>query len=340
VTRDVLAAAPAPSPRPRIDDDGRERQKERERESRERDGSRERERSESDSRRTRIESRDSDRQDFSLGVNLLDQTAHRSNRTLAVVVADGKPGADSTRPLTAEAMQSLIESNPTAAGMPGPSSTAVLQISSMVATERGLRVRFNQALSAAALQAASASGSALQLMRGDQVVPGTLAIDPDGEGLRFDTDTGALPAGEYRVLLRSDSGAFVTPGGVRLDGDYDGRAGGNYQGRFTLPVSARLGAAGANGELSYEAQATQNYADIFAALSGGWGGAMSAALGPLAMNRRRRGRATSDEAVRVDGLDRLHTDDLGFAVQAVVPTALAAQTGRTRASANDWEIRL
>jgi hypothetical protein len=224
--------------------------------------------------------------------------------------------------------------------MPGPSSTAVLQISSMVATERGLRVRFNQALSAAALQAQSASGSALQLMRGDQAVPGTLVIDPDGEGLRFDTDTGALPAGEYRVLLRSDSGAFVTPEGARLDGDYDGRAGGNYQGRFTVPVSARLGAAEANGELSYEAQASQNYADIFAALSGGWGGAMSAALGPLANTRRRRGRATSDQAVRVDGLDRLHTDDLGFAVQSVVPTALAAQTGRTRASANDWEIRL
>jgi hypothetical protein len=235
-------------------------------------------------------------------------------------------------------MQALIESNPTAAGVAGPSSTAALQINSMVATERGLRVRFNQALAAAALQAAS--GSALLLMRGDQVVPGTLVIDPDGEGLRFDTDAGSLPAGEYRVLLRSDSGAFVTPGGARLDGDYDGRAGGDFQGRFTVPVSAGLGAADAGSELSYEAQAIKDYADIFAALSGGWGGAMSAALGPLASNRRRRGRATSDQAVRVEGLDRLHTDDLDFAVQAVVPTAVAAQAGRARASANDWEIRI
>ena len=338
VTREVLPAASAPSQRPRVEDDGRGRQKERERESRERDS--ERERSESDSRRPRLETRAAERPGFNLGVDLIDQTAHRSNRVVAVVVADGRPGinADGSAPLTAEAMQALIESNPTAAGVAGPSSTAALQINSMVATELGLRVRFNQALAAAALQAAS--GSALLLMRGDQVVPGKLVIDPDGEGLRFDTDAGTLPAGEYRVLLRSDSGAFVTPEGSRLDGDYDGRAGGDFQGRFTVPVSAGLGAADASSELSYEAQAIKDYADIFAALSGGWGGAMSAALGPLANNRRRRGRTMCDQAVRVEGLDRLHTEDLDFAVQAVVPTAVAAQAGRARASANDWEIRI
>jgi hypothetical protein len=235
-------------------------------------------------------------------------------------------------------MQALIASNPTAAGVPSTASPAALQISSMVATEHGLRMRFNRALSAAALRAAP--GTALLLLRGDQVVPGTLVIDPDGAGLRFDAEGGSLPAGEYRVLLRADSGAFVTPEGVRLDGDYDGRAGGDYHGRFTVPVSAHVGATEVSSELLQAASAF-NDAAIDAMLSSGWGGAMSAALGPLVTSRRRRGRAVpGHNKVRVDELNRLHTANLDFAVQSAVPAALAAQANRASTSANDWEIRL
>jgi hypothetical protein len=56
--------------------------------------------------------------------------------------------------------------------------------------------------------------------------------------------------------------------------------------------------------------------------------------------RRRRAQRTEVQQVRVDGLDRLHRDDLDFAVQKVVPSALAAKVQRDGASTNDWEIRL
>jgi len=345
----AVTAAPAPAQRPRgddRDDDGRDKE-------------RERDRRESDSRprRSPERERESDREsDASLGVRVVDQSVHRGSRALAVVVAEGQAnppqvGAGAGAVLSADAMQSLLETNPTGAGVP---TNAVLQISTIVATDRGIRVRFNQAISAAALAAA---GDALIVMRGDQIVTGTVVVDPDGEGMRFDAASGEMPAGEYQVTLRTDSGAFVTPDGVRLDGDYDGQAGGDYRGRFTISVEVEAAVSPARAVQTAQVgdhstgggtgpQAVRAFAERFAVLYGGWGGVVSLALGPAALRRRSHGGRglldtinTDDTDVPVVLRDQVDASALKFAVQPMVPAAMAA-VARQKSSNNNWEIRL
>jgi hypothetical protein len=270
VTRDVLAATPAPSHHPREEDDGRERQKEQERKSRDRDSEIERARRESDSRLPRREIRDIERVDSRLDVNVVEQSAHRGSRTLAAIAFEEGSGVDANAQLSAAAMQTLIDSQPTAAGVAatGHPTAAMRQISSMVATERALRVGFDTSLSATDPQAAASVLPAMLLIRGEQV-----------------------------------------------------------------------GAAGACADVRYEPQQDlRDNSSNLAVLSGGLGGAASVALALLA--RRRRAQRTEVQQVRVDGLDRLHRDDLDFSVQKVVPSALAAKVQRDGASTNDWEIRL
>jgi hypothetical protein len=332
ITRDILAAAPASGERG--DNDGRETEREREHEraTREHEDAqlRERERADAGDSERRPPSHDSGETDSRLHTRVVDQTQHRGSRPLAWVRAEGDPDAAGTadQPLTAEAIEARLETRPTAEGSKPP---PLLQVSSIVATDRGLRVRFNQALSASAL-----AGSGITLLRGEQAMSGTLVIDPDSAGFRFDVDAGELTAGKYRVVLRTDSGAFVPPGGVRLDGDFDGRAGGDYRGRFTIPGAADQ-TSSVDGAAERGVQTARSGAEAFATLNGGWGGAMSLAFGPRAMLRRRRAPPPAAELVL---RDRFSGDELDFAIQAVVPASMVASTHRHKISANAWEIRL
>ena len=83
---------------------------------------------------------------------------------------------------------------------------------------------------------------------------GVLVPDPDGEGFRFESASGAMEPGEYRVMLKAESGAFVTADGLRLDGDGDGLSGGDFRGQ------ARVGKATARGEERPDSGATEPHA--------------------------------------------------------------------------------
>jgi hypothetical protein len=107
-----------------------------------------------------------------------------------------------------------------------------------------------------------------------------------------------------------------------------------------------------------ELSAIRAFAERFAALQGGWGGALSLALGPAALRRRRRGGRGLDDGSHISSVsggightasaatpsqvvfsDHADASALDFAVQPVVPAAMAA-AARQKSSNNDWEIRL
>jgi hypothetical protein len=146
---------------------------------------------------------------------------------------------------------------------------------------------------------------------------------------------GDLPAGEYRVRMLTDSGAFITPAGVKLDGDFNGDAGGDYNVRFTVPVGVPAEPVSLDDTAPDDLLQT---AQSWGTLYGGWGGAMSAALGPLANPRRRRSRAAAHADVVLQ--DSCDGNELDFAVQDVVPSSMATSAGLAKTSANNWEIRL
>lgn len=238
-------------------------------------------------------------------VSALDQSVHRQGRPLAMVLPESPAAPAGSLPLAprpaAVGMKDLFEP-PT----DSPAERRSLQVRMVLVTEHGLHVRFNQAIDPSRLDARG-----LVVLRGDVPLAGRLLPDPDGEGFRFVTDSELLP-GEYRVLLRAESGAFVLPGGEPLDGDRDGRAGGDFRGRVTV------------------------HAPDVLSLVGGWGGALSLALGPLAARRRAPPRAIDEDAVQLR--ERCEADGrLDFAVQA---PRVGVGGGRSGVKTYPWEIRL
>jgi hypothetical protein len=211
----------------------------------------------------------------------------------------------------------------------------VLQVRSIVVSSQGLRIRFNQAIDPRRLDV-----RAILVVRGETALAGRIEVDPDGEGLRFVLVDGVLSVGDYRVVLTVAGGAFVTPQGELLDGDYDGQAGGDYRGNFTLPSASTLplppaAAAATDGRTSAGAAA-------FASWQGGWGGVLSLALAPgaaAAARRRTRGKARpalSQEVVVREGVE---ADGYAFAVQQLGPRSMREPAAGVDGF-NAWEIRL
>ena len=148
--------------------------------------------------------------------------------------------------LTAQAMNELLETDPTAAGQSPP-----LQVRAITLSGGGLHVRFNRALDVARLVGAGAGGSAfvppvaVELLNGNTPVHARLLPDPDGAGLQLIVEGGWPSDGEYELRLRSNANGLVTIQGEWLDGDGDGRPGGDYVGRFTISRNANASASGA-----------------------------------------------------------------------------------------------
>jgi hypothetical protein len=326
LVRNILARVVTPPPQPEHEHE-KEHEQEQEREQ-ERDKEREKERDREEAREGRGQDNalhqprgfgdngmprystrfDDNRRDAS--VHLVDQSQNRPERNLAPVSSEIRV-AQSAR---------------------SDQAKAALQVRNVVLTDRGLRVRFNQAIDARKLQP-----EGLVVMRGDEQVRGVLVPDPDGEGFRFESASGAMEPGEYRVMLKAESGAFITPDGLRLDGDGDGISGGDFRGQ------ARVGKATARGEERPDSGAAEPDALDPAArnllVNGGLGGALSLALGQSSLSGRGRTarRRTLADALEPVRLRERTDEEFDFAIQTGLP---AADTSAAAALVNNWEIRL
>ena len=252
-------------------------------------------------------------------VRLVGQTAHPYGQALGFAVADGSgPGGSGGTPLTVDQMIALLDTHPPAAGTP-----AVLQVRGVLFTGNALRVRFNHAIDARALASGDVAAR-IVVLRDNQPVKGRLVADPDGEGFAFVAEQALLPEGSYTVLLKSGRGGIARADGDALDGDFDGRAGGDYKARFNLVNPAQRNALAptlqlvASMDWLSESWADQAWAPapaagtalpLWAGLTGGIGGLATLAAAPLLGHNRlarraaaagRRRAASADEPPRVN----------------------------------------
>jgi len=265
-------------------------------------------------------------------VNLAELSAHPHSQVMGFAKPETAPAPAPGPALTAQAMNELIESQPTGAG------PMALQVRGVAVTGGSLRVRFNQPLDLARLATVVDGGGAMRstqvvVMRGDQVVPGLLLPDPDAMGFRFVPDGGPLPAGDYAIQLRSRNDGFVNQRGDLLDGDYDGAAGGDYRARFQVEgVSLRSQAP------EVPAAAAVAEAPSWQTLLGGAGGVSMLMAGLLPAAPRRR---TAHPAVPAPQLRRERA--LPQAMQPLQRPAVGWLAGWLDAQpspGNDWRIRL
>ncbi|MEP7303633.1 MAG: hypothetical protein ABI699_19115, partial [Caldimonas sp.] len=178
--------------------------------------------------------------DIRFSATLIGQTAHPFAASVGFVrIESAGTSQPLANPLTAP-MAALLQGHPTPAGQPAP-----LQVESLVVTVSGLRVRFNQAFDPRELGGADAVASRIVVLRDKVPVKGRIVLDPDGEGFTFIADGAPLPAGEYTVRLVSGAKGFAKPNGDALDGDYDGKAGGDFRGSFRVAAPVRVGASDA-----------------------------------------------------------------------------------------------
>jgi len=265
-------------------------------------------------------------------VNLAELSAHPHSQVVGFAKPETAPAPAAGPALTAQAMNELIESQPTGAG------PTALQVRGVAVTGGSLRVRFNQPLDLARLATVVDGGGAMRstqvvVMRGDQPVPGLLLPDPDAMGFRFVPDGGPLAAGDYAVLLRSRNDGFVSQRGELLDGDYDGAAGGDYRARFQVEgVSLR---SQAPEEAAAPAVAE---APSWESLLGGAGGVsmLMASLMPAAPRRRTARPAAPaprlrSERVLPEAMQPLQRPAAGW---------LAGWLDAQPTPGNDWRIRL
>jgi hypothetical protein len=297
-------------------------------------------------------------------VGLSEQSAHPYSQALSFAVAEAvAAGSTAGGPLTAQAMNQLVEAQPTAAG-----ATRTLQVKGVAVTGGGVRVRFNQAVDLGRLAVQGDAAGTLRstqvvVLRGDRVVPGMLIPDPDGAGFSFIPEGGPLPRGEYTLLLRSGAGGVVNTRGDWLDGDYDGQAGGDYRARFSvdgLPLLQADRAAPPAGEalLSFSSGEAlkadpppQPEGDwLLHTLLGGAGGAsmLMASLGPWSVARPapvRRARAPRRLAAAVAPV-RIRSTAPAAAASAATRLDkagtpwLSGWLDAPQAPCNDWRIRL
>lgn len=226
----------------------------------------------------------------------VDSTAHPYTQALGFATPEG--GAPASDPW---GMLSDDEANP---GHP----PGTLRVQAVIVTGAGLHVRFNQAFDLSALSGDNAA-SRLTVLRGDVPVRGRVVADPDGLGFSFIADAAAMREGEYSVRLRSGANGFATPNGEALDGDADGRAGGDYRGHFKVVIPA-LGALGATitvaGDLDWIAERWTTEGDApgvagdfgIVALGGGLG-SLAMLTVPLAVPRTTRAGERNDWRIRL-----------------------------------------
>jgi hypothetical protein len=245
----------------------------------------------------------------------------------------------------------------------------------VVVTGGGLRVRFNQAVDVRALTAPGSTDAHIVVLRDNRPVKGRIVVDTDGQGFAFIVD-GLLPEGAYTVRL--PSAGTAKPNGEALDGDYDGKAGGDFRGHFNVAAPAqrlslddgpsfeRLAAPGAGGIITldggndwvaqrwtvqHDAGLGGGLDAVWTSLTGGVGGLVTLAAMPLAVNTRLARRALAAGARRPAD-DDMDVDAAPIRIAAPAepgaePTAtrrapgwVARWLGSRRDEHNDWRIRL
>ena len=304
-----------------------------------------------------------------MSVSITPYSAHPYVQAIGFAVVEGRAGQVAGGTLTGEQMAALLESSPTAAG-----PADALQVRSVIVTASGVHVRFNQPFDSRVLLAGGAERLPITLKQGERVLGGRVVMDPDGEGFAFLVDGGLLPDGSYTVRLSSGAGGFAKPNGEALDGEYDGKAGGDYLGRFDVvnaalrlglneapPTSAwgagqaAPGIAGLNARLdasgerwSADSDAPQD--SVWGVLVGGVGGVATLAARTLADSRfARRALAAGRKTAAATGpgatIEIKLKADAGAEPETESPRHrspewMARWLGRGRSGNNNWRVRL
>jgi hypothetical protein len=274
--------------------------------------------------------------DFASGLSLgsVSQSSHDLPRALGFVRSDAAP------PLSEAAL--LREVHRDAAPDRSTAASSMLQVAWIQVTDRGLRVRFNQAIDPARLTA-----SAIRVTQGGLPIEGRVIVNADGDGFFFEPAAGRFDTAGYAIRLLAQGGAFVTPQGQLLDGDYDGQAGGDYVGQFVVTPTGSTAAVEHDAQQTaadggWHSPVSSESPDVTVLqaglLHGGLGGALSLTLGGVLRGPARRvraRRAMDADAVRIEEKASA-SDDLCFPVQAPA----GASRLRSEQPANPWQIRL
>ena len=287
-------------------------------------------------------------------VHYVGQTAHLDVQSVAATIEPVSPIGDGH-----------------ASGQPPgtDNSRSTLRVSGFSVTASGFRIRFNQPLDAVRLLRLTGTGRSADahvvVMHGTRAVHGVLVVDPDQQGFAFVAASGLNP-GEYSVLLRDGGGAFATAKGELLDGDGDGKPGGEFKVRFRVQARPDLRAP-----IASDAPATTSAADseIFTPALGGPGVVatwLAGGIGGMALHRdvpRRTGRRSERAESGAGSAGRLRAmlgpQDVGEAPADAVrlragmavptefagplaerPAWLGGWLGVRCAPTNDWRIRL
>jgi VCBS repeat-containing protein len=169
-----------------------------------------------------------------LSVALVDQSAHLFAQEIGNVVDETEAQARGAfLPVAIGDVNGLLEREPPAAG-----KAVTLQVREIDVMGGGLRVRFNQEFDARALVADGGQETRLLVMRDNVRIKGSIMIHEDRHGFTFVVENGHWQDGAYTVRLLSGPKGFANPRGDALDGDKDGKAGGDYRGRFNLQGGA------------------------------------------------------------------------------------------------------
>jgi len=296
------------------------------------------------------------------------QTAHPFTQVMGFAVVESAPAASGVGgPRTPDRVAALLDSE-SASVLP----TAPLQVRGVTVSGSGLHVRFNQAFDGRSLLADGGLGSHVVVMRDKLAIRGRVVLDADGEGFVFMADTALLPEGAYTFRLLSGRGGFAKPDGEPLDGNYDGRAGGDFLGSFNVLNSAMglslmdrdlvepglsqsqqfdlsLALAGDIDWIAQRWSAELDAADDFwTSVTAGAGGLLILAAGPETsekdgarrMSAVRAGRGGADD----DGEQPIRIGKAAAATSPLpipkAPAWILRWLGQHRAGVNDWQIRL
>jgi hypothetical protein len=124
-----------------------------------------------------------------------------------------------------------------------------LQVVDFVPTESGFVAKFNRSFDASQLNLYDVQGNPLggsDVILTDpsgQLVPGSLVLDADSQGLTFVKTGGPLATGPYSVTLRSAANGFADTLGRSLDGNGDGKNGDDFVKSFDVAEPAARGVA-------------------------------------------------------------------------------------------------
>ncbi|WP_373684650.1 cadherin-like domain-containing protein [Ramlibacter montanisoli] len=167
-----------------------------------------------------------------LSVTVVPQSAHPQVQALGLATLLSVPASAGLPPgpVSAQSMSRVLERAAQAQGR-----KAVLHVQEAIVTGGSLHLRFSEAL-----DLGHGVPWSLALQRGDLVVTrdgrvlgGEVVLDPDGQGLMFLPEGGWTGDSEYTLMLRG--AGFVGATGDALDGDHDGRPGGDFRARFRGP---------------------------------------------------------------------------------------------------------